>query len=100
MQGSLRPVGGKVEVTVHIPDEVAASIQAGNSELSKRLLEAYALDAYRSGELTSHQVGQLLGFESPMETDAFLKQHGAYIEYTEAEIDAQRRALQDAIRAR
>jgi len=93
-------VGEKWKSQFNIPDEVAASIQAGNGKLSKRLLEAYALDAYRSGELTSHQVDQLLGFESPMETDAFLKQHGAYIEYTEAEIDAQRRALQDAIRAR
>ncbi|HWX39824.1 MAG TPA: UPF0175 family protein [Blastocatellia bacterium] len=93
-------MGEKWKSQFNIPDEVAASIQAGNGKLSKRLLEAYALDAYRSGELTSHQVDQLLGFESPMETDAFLKQHGAYIEYTEAEIDAQRRALQDAIRAR
>jgi hypothetical protein len=89
-----------VEITVHIPDDLAASIKASNGDLSRRILEAYALDAYRSGELTSHQVGQLLGLESPMETDAFLKQHGAYIEYTDAEVAAQRQALQDALRAR
>jgi hypothetical protein len=40
---------------------------------------------YRDGALSRDQVGQLLGF-SLWETEAFLKQRQAYLQYTEADL--------------
>jgi hypothetical protein len=86
-----------MEIIVNIPDELAASALAGRQDMSRKLLEAYAVEGYKSGELTPHQVGRLLGLETPMEIDDFLKRRGAYIEYSEAEVTAQRQALQSVL---
>jgi len=88
-----------MEVTIHIPDDVAASIQVGDQDLARRFLEAYAVESYKSGELTAHQVGQMLGFETLFEIDAFLKAHAAYIEYSDEETAMQRKALLDVLSA-
>jgi hypothetical protein len=65
-----------MEITMTIPDDVAAEIQNGTSlPLSRRLLELAALEAYKSGLLTSSQVQKLLGFGNRSEVDAFLKAH-------------------------
>src|SRR5437667_384459 len=39
----------------------------------------------------------MLGFETMLEVDTFLKAHGAHIEYSDEEIAAQRKALQGAL---
>ena len=69
-----------MEVTVEIPDELTAHT---GRETSRELLEAYALQGYSQGKLTAYQVGRLLGLETPMEVDAFLKAHEVYLEQDE-----------------
>ncbi len=72
-----------MEITLTIPDDVAAEIQNGTSlPLSRRLLELAALEGYKSGLLTSYQVQKLLGFDNRFEVDAFLKAHGVPLEFT------------------
>lgn len=51
------------------------------------MLEAYALEGYKSGQLSAHQVQEILGFETPMEVDGFLKGHGVYLDYTEQDLE-------------
>ncbi len=82
-----------MEITVNIPDEIAYRARANGENLSQKMLESFAIEGYREGRLTEFEVGDMLGFESPMEIDEFLKQHGAYIEYSEDEIQAQRESL-------
>ena len=43
--------------------------------------------AYRDGRLTHAEVQRVLAFNSRWETDAFLKQAGAYLDYTEADLE-------------
>jgi hypothetical protein len=50
-------------------------------------LEAFAAHGYRSGKLTHAEVQRMLGFSSRWETDAFLKQVGAYLDYAEADLE-------------
>ncbi len=76
-----------MNVAIEIPDEVSARLQAKWRNVPRRALEAIAAEAYRSGALTSHQVGQLLGHSSRWETEEFLKRMQAYISYTEADLD-------------
>jgi len=72
-----------MEITMTIPDDVAAEIQNGTSlPLSRRLLELAALEGYKSGLLTPSQVQKLLGFDNSFEVDAFLKTHGVPLEFT------------------
>ena len=60
--------------------------------MSRRALEAVAVEGYRSEALTQRQVGRLLDL-SYWGTEAFLKQHGAYLPYEEDDLRKARAAL-------
>lgn len=76
-----------MKVAFEIPDNLSASLQASWGDIPRRSREAVAAEAYRSGALTAEQVGQLLGHGSRWETEAFLKRSGAWLHYTEADLD-------------
>ena len=64
----------RMEVTLHIPDDVAKRLSAGGGDVSRRALEAVALEGYRDQTLTLYQVSDMLGF-SRVETEDFLGRH-------------------------
>ncbi len=76
-----------MEVRVQIPDDVAAQVQNSGGDLPRTVLEAYALEGYKSGQLSAYQVQEILGFETPMEVDGFLKSHNVYLDYTEEALE-------------
>ncbi len=82
-----------MELLVHIPDRVAATLPTRNGDLARDLLESYALEGYKSGKLTAYQVQELLGFETSMEVDAFLKAHHVPLEMTLEDLEEGRQAL-------
>ena len=63
-----------MEITLHIPDEVAKRLSAAGEDLSRRAIEAIALEGYREQTLTLYQVSEMLGF-SRIETEDFLGRH-------------------------
>lgn len=63
-----------MEVTLRIPDDVAQRLSAKGRDVSRRALEALALDAYRDQTLTLYQVSEMLGL-SRIETEDFLGRH-------------------------
>jgi vacuolar-type H+-ATPase subunit C/Vma6 len=65
-----------MEVTLTIPDDVAAEIQnGGNGSLARRLLELAAIRAYEDDLLTTRQIQEMLAFEDREELFAFFKVH-------------------------
>ncbi len=56
-----------MEITVHLPDDVAQHANPG-----REALEALVIEGYRAGTLSHYQAGQLLGV-SRLDFDAFLK---------------------------
>src|SRR2546429_6799719 len=54
------------------------------------IFEALALAAYRERKISAAQLRQLLGYETRMEVDAFLKNHGVELEYTLGDIERDR----------
>jgi len=70
-----------MEVTVEIPEDIARQLHAKWDNLPRGVLESLALEAYRSGNLNMTQFRRLLGFQTSMEVDAFLKQAGIYLDY-------------------
>jgi predicted HTH domain antitoxin len=79
-----------MSVTIDLPEEIEQQLETEWGDLPRRALEAVALEGYRSGALTLAQLRRLLGFETRMEADAFLKQHGVYLDYTEADLERDR----------
>lgn len=89
-----------MQITVNIPDDVAAQIAVGSEGLSRAALEALALEGYRNQILSEALVGQMLGFETRMEVHAFLEEHGAWMHYSiedaERDLATSRRVRQDS----
>ncbi len=76
-----------MKVAIDLPEDIAKELKARWEDVSRHVLESVALEGYRSGVLTESQVRRLLGFETRVEVNVFLRQHGAYYDYTETEID-------------
>jgi hypothetical protein len=79
-----------VQITLNIPDEVATQIASGGQDISRAALEALALEGYRTERLSESEIRRLLGFETRMEVHAFLKEHGAYLHYSIADLERDR----------
>jgi len=76
-----------MQVTVDIPDEVAQRLDPLGDNLPRRLLEVIIADAYRCGKVSTAEVCQILQLPSRLETHAFLKRMGVYLNYDEAELE-------------
>lgn len=63
-------------LSVELPDSFARQLHLDGAQGQRRALEIFALDGYRSGELSQGQVGELLGLGFH-ETEEFLKIHNA-----------------------
>jgi hypothetical protein len=50
-----------MNVAVNLPEDIANRLQASWHDLSRGMLEAIALEGYRSDALTRDQVARLLG---------------------------------------
>jgi len=61
-------------LSVELPDPIAKQLHLDGEQGGRRALEMFALEGYRSGELSRGQVSELLG-QSFYETEAFLKEH-------------------------
>lgn len=80
-------------VTIDLPDELIAALSSTGQDLPRAALLALLTEAYRE-ELISHsQLGRLLGFATPMQVDAFLKDRGVELEYTAEDLDRDRETL-------
>jgi Uncharacterised protein family (UPF0175) len=82
-----------MEVTLHIPDDVAQRLSASRGDLSGRALEAFALGEYKAGRLTAAQLRWLLGFQTRDAIDGFLKAHEVWLNYTMEDLVRERAAL-------
>lgn len=76
-----------MNVAIEIPDDVARELQARSGEVSKAVLEAVAVEAYRSGTITPIQVQQMLGMASRWEVESLLRRAGAYHDYTMVDLE-------------
>lgn len=85
--------GESMDLTVQIPDDLARSMNVVGGDFSRRVLEALALDEYKSGRLTKPELRHALGFATGYELDGFLKKHQVWIEYDEQDLARERASL-------
>ena len=72
-----------MQITLEVPDEIARGCQ----DLPRALLESFALEGYRSGNLTEEQVRRVLGYGTRMQVHGFLKEHGVYLNYGREDLE-------------
>ena len=70
-----------MQITVTLPDDLAAPLLPPGPEPSLAVLEAIALETYRQRRISGRQLRTLLGIPSRYELDGFLKHHEVY-DYT------------------
>ena len=88
-------------ITIEIPEGLAGQLIAAGQDPARAALEAIALEGYRSDRLTEADIRELLGFDNHMEVHGFLKEHGAFLPYTDEDLEHDRGvASQVARRAR
>ena len=63
-----------MQISVEIPDELAASLARSGQDPSRAALEALGLEAYRQRRISAYQLRTLLGLRSRWDLDAFLKE--------------------------
>ena len=79
-------------ITLSLPQEIAIQLAANGEDLSRMALEALAIQEYRASKLSTAQLQRVLGFETRVEVDDFLKKHGVELEYTFADLERDREA--------
>ena len=87
-----------MQITLELPEDIAKGLGSRWKDLPRAALESLALEAYRSKALTAAQLRRLLGFETRMQVEAFLKEHEVY-DLTVADFEQDRETLRQ-LRAR
>ena len=70
-----------MEITINLPEDVVGIFSADGRNIEREVLEATALEGYRSGKLSQAQVRRMLNLAIDMQVDVFLKEHEVYLEY-------------------
>jgi len=76
-----------MQLAIELPEDIAEDLRAKWKDLPRHALEAIALEGYRSGALTESQVRRVLGFETRLEVNSFLRDRGVYYNYSPSELD-------------
>ncbi len=83
-----------MQITIELPEDIAEGLGSRWKDLPRAALESLALEAYRSRALTAAQLRRLLGFQTRMEVDAFLKEHEIF-DYSAADFELDRESLRE-----
>ena len=75
-----------MEVLLKVPDEIVEKLEAKWADIPRHALEALVIEGYRAGILTSYEVQKTLGLATRWETDEVLKRAGAYLHYSEEDL--------------
>jgi len=82
-------------VTLDLPDSIARSLtDHSDRDLTRRALEALAIDGYLEQRLTRKQIGELLGL-SRVQTEDFLAAHLDLVDYDPSELTREAEQLKD-----
>jgi hypothetical protein len=81
-----------MQITIELPEDIVVRLESKWKDLPRAALESLALEAYRSRALTAAQLPRLLGFQTRMQIDAFLKEHEIF-DYSASDFEQDRETL-------
>lgn len=70
-----------MQIAVEIPDDLRKTLPGDPGALTRAVVEALALDAYRARQLSEYQLRRILGLKSRFEVHAFLKERKVPLNY-------------------
>ncbi|WP_036478552.1 UPF0175 family protein [Myxosarcina sp. GI1] len=76
-----------MKITVDLPDKLTEKIGQQWGDLSKKVLDNIALEAYKSKIISTAELGEILGFSSRLEIYDFLKKSGVYLNYEREDLE-------------
>ncbi len=76
-----------IAVTIELPEEIIRQLSPNGEDVSRSVLEAIAVEGYRSERLTGVQVMRMLGLQTRLELDAFLQAHEVYLDYSLEDVE-------------
>jgi len=76
-----------MQVTLDIPDTLAAQLTASGKDPARAALEALLADRYRARQVSEGQIRSILGLRTRMQVHALLKEHGVPLDYDIAEFE-------------
>ena len=83
-----------MQLTLDIPDDIADHLRtARGGDLNRSAVEQLALGGYLDGTLSRFQVQRLLGFDNRWDTENWLGDRGASVQYSLADLDLDRANL-------
>jgi predicted HTH domain antitoxin len=75
-----------MEITVNLPDKLTEKIGEQWGDLSKKVVDSLALEAYKSKIISTAELGEILGFSSRLEIHDFLQKSGVYFNYDQEDL--------------
>ncbi len=86
-----------LNVILVLPPDVEERLRRENPNLDADVTEAFALELFRRGKLSHHELSRVLGLDR-FETDAFLKRHNVFEgSLTMADLEADRQTIHDVM---
>jgi hypothetical protein len=67
-----------MNLTLRIPDEIAARLGAPGLDLGRQALEALVAESFRAGRLSKDELAQVLALDGGDQIDGFLKAHDVF----------------------
>lgn len=86
-----------MNISIELPDEIADQIGNRWNDLPRRALEALVADACRENVISGPQAQEMLGLRSRLELDAFLRRSKVYLDYSENDLEADARTLDELL---
>jgi hypothetical protein len=86
-----------MNILLEIPEDLSQRLQDNLGDLSQWTLELIAVEAYRAQIISAAEVQCMLKLPSRLATDGFLKQHEAYLHYSEVDLEQDIAALDKAL---
>jgi predicted HTH domain antitoxin len=77
-----------MQIQIALPDNIVSSLEAKWGSLECRLMEMVIVEAYWQRSISVGKVRELLGMKTRLEVDAFLKAKGVDLPYSEADLEA------------
>ena len=83
-------------VSVELPEPIAKQLHLDGEQGNRRALKIFAIEGYRTGELSRGQVSELLDLEFN-ETMQFLKEHGCARSISLEEFEQEAKAARELL---
>ena len=88
-----------MEIIVNLPDKLTEKVGSQWGDLSQKIVDSLALEAYRSKIISTAELGEILNLNTRWEINNFLQKSGVFLNY-EAEDLAEDLATIDSLRDR